>query len=283
MSTPRTIAQALSEAQRVGLARLDAQWLLGHVLGQGRSWLLAHDEQGLSATQDQAFQALCDRRLAGEPFAYLVGECEFHGLRLAVTPAVLIPRPDTEILVDWALALLQGDLAGRAVPAVIDLGTGSGAVALAIADAWPAARVTAVDLSTDALAVARANGHRLGLAPRWRLGDWWQAVGAERFDLVLSNPPYIDAADPHLADLRCEPVLALSPGPDGLAAIRRILAGAPGHLTDGGWLLFEHGWDQSHSVQALMRQAGFTDVQSRLDLGGHVRCTGGRWRERNNP
>jgi release factor glutamine methyltransferase len=272
-----TVAAALARAAADGLARLDAQLLLAHVLQRDRSWLLAHDDAALDAAGAAAFAALCRRRRDGEPVAYLVGEREFHGLRLRVTPAVLVPRPDTETLVDRALELLRGPLAALAQPAVADLGTGSGAIALAIKHRWPAARVSAVELSTAALDVARANGARLGLEVDWRAGDWWQPLAGRTFDLVLSNPPYVAPGDPHLADLRHEPTLALVAPHRGLGAIHRIAAGAGAQLRRGGWLLFEHGFDQAPAVQACLRAAGLVDVHTTADLAGRPRCSGGRW------
>ena len=271
-----TIAQALVGARAQGLDRLDTQWLLGHVLQQPSAWLVAHDDQPLTDAAALAYAALCRRRADGEPLAYLVGQAGFHGLTLQVTPDVLVPRPDTETLVDWALALLP--TLATPQPRVIDLGTGSGAIALAVAHRHAAAQVTATDLSLAALAVAQANALALGLALRWVQGNWWQALpAADRFDLVLSNPPYIAGTDPHLAALRHEPQLALTPGGDGLDALRQIVAGATAHLQPGGWLLLEHGWDQAGAVAALLATAGFSDVAHRADLAGHARCTGGRW------
>jgi release factor glutamine methyltransferase len=271
-----TLAQALAQASTEGVDRLDAQLLLGHLLGQSRGWLIAHDDDELSQETASAFKTLCARRAAGEPFAYLVGEREFHGLSLQVSPAVLVPRPDTETLVDWALELLAGELAHRPWPEVIDLGTGSGAIALALKHRHPAARVSAVDLSAEALAVARGNAQRLGLAVDFHAGSWWQPLAGRRFDLVVSNPPYIAGADPHLAALTHEPTLALTPGGDGLDAIRTIVDGSPAHLPPGGWLLLEHGWDQASAVAALLQAAGFETVSTRTDLGGRDRCTGAR-------
>jgi release factor glutamine methyltransferase len=236
---------------------------------------MAHDDAPLSTDQDTRFAALCLRRAAGEPFAYLVGEREFHGLRLAVSPAVLVPRPDTETLVDWALERLA-EMPANAQPSVIDLGTGSGAIALAVRHRCPTAQVTALDTSPAALAQAQANATRLGLPVRFLLSDWWQAVAGQHFDLVLSNPPYIAGDDPHLPSLAHEPLLALTPGGDGLDALRQIVAGAPAHLRPGGWLLLEHGWDQSEAVQQMLRDAGFSAIATRRDLAGQARCTGGR-------
>lgn len=274
-----TLADALARATAQGLDRLDAQLLLGHVLGRPRGWLIAHDNDALPTDAAHAYAALCDRRAAGEPFAYLVGEREFHGLALQVSPAVLVPRPDTETLVDWALALLAGELAGRSAPQVVDLGTGSGAIALAVKHRRPAAEVCAVDLSEAALAVAKANAARLGLAVEFHAGSWWQALPDDRrFDLVLSNPPYIADGDPHLqrGDLRFEPRAALASGPDGLEAIRWIVAAAPAHLRAGACLLFEHGFEQGEACRQLLLDAGFEDVQTYQDLEARDRVSGGR-------
>ena len=269
-----TPASALAQARAAGLDRVDAMALLAHVTGRPRAWLIAHDDAPLAAAQAQAFAALCQRRAAGEPVAYLVGEREFHGLLLQVTPDVLVPRPDTETLVDWGLAVLAGPLAHLAAPRVLDLGTGSGAIALALRHRHPTAQVTAVDASPAALAVAQANGQRLGLNVAWRQGSWWQPVAGQSFDLVLSNPPYIAEDDPHLAELRHEPLAALTPGGDGLSAFRHIVAGAAAGLAPAGWLLFEHGHDQASAVQGLLQAAGFVAVAQRLDLAGTVRCSG---------
>ena len=272
---PATVGQALVRARVIGLDRLDAQWLLGHQLQRDRAWLIAHDDAELDADDAAAFARACQRRADGEPLAYLTGERGFHGLRLHVTPDVLVPRPDTETLVDWALDLLR--LRPPAPPPrVLDLGTGSGAIALAVAHNHPAAQLSATDLSPAALAVAQANAQRLGLVVDFMRGGWWQALpDTARFDLVLSNPPYIAGDDPHLPALRHEPMLALTPGGDGLGALREIIAGAPTHLAPGGWLLLEHGWDQADAVAALLRSAGFAQVSTRFDLAGRPRCTGG--------
>ena len=282
MNQAPTVDAALRDARSRGVERLDAQLLLAHVLGQSRAWLLAHGDDALAATQAAAFEAFVARRAAGEPFAYLVGEREFHGLSLAVSSAVLVPRPDTETLVDWALAVLHGELKDVAQPAVLDLGTGSGAIALALKNGCPRAQVWAGERSPHALAVARANAARLALDVRFAHGDWWGALATAThvpaFDLVVSNPPYIAADDPHLAALTHEPLSALVADDDGLADIRRIAAGAPGRLREGGWLLFEHGWEQATAVHAILQQAGFADMQTRLDIEGRARCTGGRLR-----
>ena len=269
------VARALAHAGAQGLDRVDAFVLLGHVLGRPRAWLIAHDDAALTAPQWAAFEAVCAERKRGMPVAYLVGQREFHGLLLQVSPAVLVPRPDTETLVDWALDLLPMLATDR--PRVLDLGTGSGAIALAVAHGHPVADVCASDVSAQALAVAQANAQRLGLALNWRQGSWWQAwPGGETFDLVLSNPPYIAAGDPHLAALVHEPLLALSPGGDGLDALRAIIQGAPQRLRPGGWLLLEHGHDQAPAVAALLRAAGLEQPQMRRDLAGQDRCSGAR-------
>ena len=271
-----SLAAALQRVQSLGLPRLEAQMLLLHALGQpthARAWLLAHDTDALPPAAAERLHALATRRLAGEPVAYLTGEKHFHGLSLAVDARVLDPREDTETLVDWALALIPAGQPHR----VLDLGTGSGAIALAIAHRRPQARVSASDASPDALAVARANGQRLGLAVDWRHGDWLAAVAGERFDVIVSNPPYIAEGDAHLGALAHEPRGALVSGADGLDDLRRIAAAAGAHLAPGGWLLLEHGWDQAAAVRALLAAAGLADVQSQRDLAGIERCSGGRW------
>lgn len=269
-----TVQEALQQAAALGLARLDAQLLLLHALGRAaddRGWLIAHDEDALAPAVDDAFGALAQRRAAGEPLAYLVGEKEFFGLRLQVDARVLVPRPDTETLVEWALEVLQG----RAAPRVVDLGTGSGAIALAIKQARPDAHVEAVDRSADALAVASANAHALGLAVAFRQASWL-AGAAGPYDLIVSNPPYVAAGDPHLPGLRHEPVSALVAGADGLSDLRAIAQAAPALLVPGGWLLLEHGWDQAPAVRELLGAAGLHAPASRHDLGGNARCSGAR-------
>ncbi|KPU93454.1 protein-(glutamine-N5) methyltransferase, release factor-specific [Variovorax paradoxus] len=270
---PSTVAQALAAAARLGVDRLDAQLLLLHALGRpphDRAWLLAHDTDTLPEPLWTALSAQLLRRLAGEPVAYLLGEKEFHGLALRVDLRVLVPRPDTETLVDWALECLEG----QAAPRVLDLGTGSGAIALALQHARPDARVDAVDASADALAVARANAERLKLPVHFAQADW--LAGADQgYALIASNPPYIAAGDPHLPALQHEPASALVAGADGLDDIRRIVADAPAHLAEGGWLLLEHGHDQAPAVRQLLAAQGFAEVQSREDLAGIARCSGG--------
>ena len=268
-----TLREALAAAAALGVERLDAQLLLLHALGRGpgeRAWLLAHDADPLAEPSFEAFLALARRRADSEPAAYLTGEKEFFGLSLAVDARVLVPRPDTETLVEWAIELLRGHPA----PKVIDLGTGSGAIALALQAQRPDAQVEAVDRSAGALEVARANAARLRLPVRFRQASWLD--GAGRYDLVASNPPYVAAGDPHLPALRHEPVTALASGPDGLDDLRAIVAAAPAHLVPGGWLLLEHGWDQAEAVRGLLQDAGFVQVRSRPDLAGIPRCSGGR-------
>ena len=271
-----TLTDALRQASGAGLDRLDAQMLLLHALGRDagdRAWVLAHDTDVLTQGAEAVFQAFVQRRAAGEPVAYLLGRKEFFGLDLQVDERVLVPRPDTETLVGWALDLLPEDSAGK----VLDLGTGSGAIALAIAHQRPSATVDAVDASAPALAVARANAASLSLPVRFFAGDWLDgAPPGESYDMVVSNPPYIAADDQHLAALRHEPLHALASGPDGLDDLRVIVAEAPSRLVPGGWLLLEHGWDQAAAVRALLVAAGLEEVQSRTDLGGNERCSGGR-------
>ncbi len=279
--TLRTVREALAHARALGVDRLDAQCLVGHVLKRDRAWVLAHDDDALDGAATGALASLLQRRAAGEPLAYLVGEREFHGLTLQVTPDVLVPRPDTETLVDWAIELLDGELAHLEAPRVIDLGTGSGAIALAVKQACPRAEVHASDLSDAALAVARGNGERLGLAVAWHRGAWWHATGSQRFDLALSNPPYVSPGDAHLAALAHEPGMALVPAGDagtGLADLERIVAGASAHLNPGAWLLLEHGFDQADAVRRQLRRAGFQGPQTRADLAGQPRATGAPYR-----
>jgi release factor glutamine methyltransferase len=266
-----TVAQALAHARLVGVDQLDAQLLLVQQLGRPRTWLLANDDAPV--TDSPALLALLGRRAAGEPLAYLSGKREFHGLLLHVTPDVLVPRPDTETLVDWALELI----ADRGAPCIVDLGTGSGAIALALKQACPRAQVHASDASPAALAVARGNGERLCLPVTWHLGDWWQALDPTlRFDLAVANPPYVAPGDPHLAALRHEPAAALvSPG-YALACTERVIAGARDRLRPGGWIVLEHGFDQADDVRQLLARAGFQAVSTRPDLAGQPRVSIGR-------
>ncbi len=273
-------AQAVAELLRIAkshaLDALDAHLLLAFCAGRSRTWLIAHGDAVLPANQRDEFLKLIARRALGEPLAYLLGEKEFHGLSLRVNAHVLVPRPDTEVLVEWALDVLHGELSAHPAPRVIDMGCGSGAIALAVKHACPRAQVTAIDASPGALEVARLNAASLHLDVRFLVSNWWQAVPGERFDLAISNPPYIAAHDPHLAALRHEPAMALTSGPQGLDALRDIVCGAGVHLHEKSWLLLEHGHDQSAAVQGLLRHGGFAVLGSRQDLAQHVRCSGGR-------
>jgi release factor glutamine methyltransferase len=254
---------------------VDAQWLLVHALGKPRSWLYAHGDDVADAALVARFEALVARRVVGEPVAYLTGRRGFWSLDLTVTPATLIPRVETELLVELALARLPRDRE----PRIADLGTGSGAIALALAHERPRARVVATDASDAALAVARDNAIALGIDNiDFRRGDWLAALSGERFDLIASNPPYIAGDDPHLGvgDLRHEPAAALASGCDGLDAIRMIVRDAPAHLVTDGWLLLEHGLEQGRAVRDLLHAAGFVDVATEHDLEGRDRVTLGR-------
>ena len=277
-ATALTLTQCLSQAHALGLARVDAQMLLLHSVGRpphDRAWLLAHDHDSLTPAQQDTWQDALKRRQDGEPVAYITGRKDFFGLTLAVDARVLDPRPDTETLVEWALATLPAPHAPN-TPSwrILDLGTGSGAVALALQHARPDAQVWAVDASEDALAVASANAQRLNLPVQFVHSHWMDAV-AGPFELIVSNPPYVAEHDPHLAALTHEPLQALTSGVDGLDDIRQIIAQAPSRLAPGGWLLLEHGWDQAQAVQQLLREAGFGLVRSHQDLSGVDRCTGG--------
>ncbi|ROH91197.1 peptide chain release factor N(5)-glutamine methyltransferase [Stagnimonas aquatica] len=259
--------------------RAEAERLLAEVLGSSRTRLAAGLAAAPSAEQVRRYQQWLARRAAGEPYAYLSGQQPFRQIELQVNPAVLIPRADTEHLVDWALERIAAwQATGCAAPQVWDVCTGSGCVALSIAEASPAARLLASDLSPAALAVARGNAEALGLS-RVELVeadglDWPTPVP---FELIVGNPPYIAEDDPHLPALRHEPRLALVSGPDGLDCLRRLIAQAPARLASGGWLLLEHGYDQGAAVRALLLAAGFVEVSSRRDYGGQERVSGGRW------
>lgn len=256
-------------------APLDAELLLAYALGQSRSYLRAWPERLLTDQQVQVFAALVARRVAGEPIAHILGRREFWSLDIEVTPATLIPRPETELLVELALARIPAD----AVWNIVDLGTGSGAIALAVAHERPRCRVTATDTSAAALAVAQDNARRLAIGNVvFQQGAWYAGLGQQRFDAILSNPPYIRADDPHLqeGDVRFDPLSALVSGADGLDDLRVIVAGAPDHLRLGGWLLVEHGYDQGAAVRRLFVDAGFVDIQGANDLAGHPRVTLGR-------
>lgn len=271
-----TVGQMLAILLSRGLDRLDAQMLLLHLLGKPanqRSWLLSHDDTPLSPDITMALEPLVQRRLSGEPLAYLTGHKEFFGLDLQVDARVLVPRPDTETLVNWALELLDGQ------QRVLDMGTGSGAIALALKANKPTLDVHASDFSADALTVARANATSLKLEASFYQGAWLAALpaAAPLFDCIVSNPPYIAEHDSHLAALKFEPSLALTSGTDGLDDLRQIVSQAPRHLVTGGWLLLEHGYDQAKAVRHLLTASGFVQVQSRHDLAGIERCSGGQF------
>ena len=270
--TTATVGQALALS---GLVPLDAQVLLAHVLERDRAWLITHRDDALTRVQADSFFTLAKRRREGDPVAYLTGTREFFGLSLSITPAVLVPRPETETLVELALEWLPADRDAR----VLDLGTGSGAIALAIAHERRRARVLATDASADALAVARDNATRLSL-PNVEvvLANWYDGLGARTFDLIVSNPPYVAAGDPHLRcdGLQFEPSQALVADEGGLAALRTIIGGACNHLAAAGRLAVEHGFDQSNAVQTMLREAGFVDLVVRRDLAGIPRVAGGR-------
>ncbi|MBI4204393.1 MAG: peptide chain release factor N(5)-glutamine methyltransferase [Betaproteobacteria bacterium] len=266
----KTLAEATQK-----IDALDARILLGHVLKAETAYLIAHAAEALDPEQAAAFDTLVARRVKGEPIAYITGRREFFGLDFRVTPAVLIPRPETELLVDLALARIPEKTACD----VLDLGTGSGCVAISIGRHRPQARVTAVDRSTEALALARDNARALAARNvAFAAGEWFGAVAGQCFDLIVANPPYVAEGDPHLAqgDLRFEPALALCGGRDGLDAIRAIVAAAGRHFSATGWLLFEHGYDQAAACRALLQAAGFTAIDSWRDLAGHERVSGGR-------
>ena len=265
------------------LPRAEARRLLASLTGQPLTWFMAHGDDPADPDTTACFQALAERRRAGEPLAYLLGQQEFYGRPFAVSPAVLIPRADTETLVETALEqLLLLRQQRRTVPlSLLELGTGSGIIAITLALEAPDTGVHAVERSPEALAMAQQNAKALGAHRiHWHAGSWWQALASpRRFDLIVSNPPYIAAHDHHLqqGDLRFEPPQALAAGPDGLDDLRIIIGGAPAHLTSGGWLLLEHGYDQEAPVQALLRDAGFAEVFTRRDLAGQPRVSGGWW------
>lgn len=258
-------------------AKVESQMLMRRTLGDVcRAWLITHDEEVLTEVQLKSFSDLLKRRCSGEPIAYILGMREFYGLEFLVTPAVLIPRADTETLVEAAVAKISpGERCN-----VLDLGTGSGILAITIAAHCPQASVTATDASPLALEVARKNADRL-VSGRVELlsSNWFSALQGRRFDVIVSNPPYIAESDPHLVqgDLRFEPPSALASGADGLNDIRTIIQAAPDHLNAGAWLLLEHGFDQAEAVSQLLSGAGFTEISSLTDLGGHQRVTQGRW------
>lgn len=269
------VRHAIGDAARRLGDRVDAEVLLQHVLRRPPSWLVAHADNVLSLADERAYAELVRRRQLGEPIAYITGRRGFWSLELEVTPATLIPRPETERLVELALDRLPDDTTLQ----LADLGTGSGAVALSLATERARAQVVATDASAEALAVAQRNARRLCLPNvRFVQGDWLAPLAGARFDLIASNPPYIETGDPHLAqgDLRFEPAAALASGADGLDAIRRIVADARGHLRPGGWLLFEHGWNQGEACRALLAAAGYEAVFTAQDLEQRDRVSGGR-------
>ena len=275
MTDVRTLLTAAAQALAGPDARREAELLLAHALRQPRAWLYAHAGDPVDSTTSTALRSLLQRRAAGEPLAYLTGTRAFWTLDLEVSPAVLIPRSETECLVELALQRLPEDKAMR----VADLGTGSGAIALTLARERPFVQVLATDTSSAALAVARGNAARLGVDNiGFARGDWCAALGAAAFDLIVSNPPYIAAGDPHLAigDLRFEPAVALVAGDDGLDAIRIIVRDAIRHLRPGGWLLLEHGWEQGPAVRDLLAAAGFAQISGERDLEDRERVSLGR-------
>ena len=257
-------------------ASVDVRLLLQQVLNVNHAWIISHAEETLSAEQINAFNALFERRLAGEPMAYILGRREFYGLNLKTTSATLIPRPDTEVLVESALAKIPTDIPSN----VLDLGTGSGAIALAIASQRAWANITAVDFSEETLQVAQENAASLNFNHvTFIQSSWFDALANLKFDLIVSNPPYIAKDDVHLqqGDLRFEPITALASGADGLDDIRVIVANAPQHLNQNGWLMLEHGYDQADAVSRMLADRGFTQVSHALDLAGIQRVTIGCW------
>lgn len=272
-----TVQQAIQFAQaQFGLPRLDAQMLLLHACGlpiHDRAWLLAHCDEVLSFETQARYLDLLQRRAGLEPLAYITGVKEFFGLQLHIDNRVLDPRPETETLVEWALTCV----ADNSRPQIADLGTGSGAIALAIKYSRPDVLVTAVDASADAIAVATANAQSLGLEIATYVGNWCAPLTDQSFDLIVSNPPYVAEGNAHLAQLPHEPIAALVAGKDGLDDLRQIVVQATEHLKPSAWLLLEHGFDQAQAVQELLGNQGFVSVQSRPDLAGILRCTGGQW------
>jgi release factor glutamine methyltransferase len=276
----QTIAALLHSTIAQNLPRNEAHYLMLHICGRethDRAWLLTHEQDVLNAAQQDLWQRAVQRRATGEPVAYIVGFKEFYGLRLSVDRRVLDPRDDTETLVDWAVQLIPANASRR----LLDLGTGSGAIALAIKSQRPLVQVYATDASPDALAVASANSAQLGLPVCLIQADraqpnWFAALGEQRFHYILSNPPYIAEHDDHLHALRHEPELALKSGADGLDSIRNIIAHAAEHLEPAGWLLLEHGYDQADRVQDLFARANFSQICTKKDLNNQPRCTGGQ-------
>ncbi|WP_110689340.1 peptide chain release factor N(5)-glutamine methyltransferase [Salinicola endophyticus] len=275
MTADEALRQAAQRLSASPSARLDAEVLLMHAHGVDRTWLYTWGDRELPAASKMRFEALVERRAAGWPVAYLTGRREFWGLELDTSPATLIPRPDTERLVEAAL-----EVATAAQGALLDLGTGTGAIALAFASERPDWRVLGADVEPQAVALASANAASLGLNnARFVTSDWFDALAGERFAIIVSNPPYIDADDPHLGrdDVRFEPRRALVAADAGLADLRALVASAPDHLEPGGWLWLEHGYTQAGAVRALLSAAGYGEITSLTDLGGHERVSGGRW------
>lgn len=275
MSCVRDLLEQGARALPGDEARREAALLLRHVLEVSDAWLVAHPDDEVDAARAVAFRDMVERRVRGEPVAYLTGTRGFHDIELRVAPGVLIPRPETEVLVELALQRIPADAGCN----VADLGTGSGAIALAIARARPQARVVATDTSTAALDIARGNAARLRIENvEFRRGDWYAGLSDGHFDVIVSNPPYIAEGDPHLreGDLRFEPAAALASGTDGLDAIRVIVGGARRHLRNGGWLLLEHGFDQGADVRDLLLEHGFAEVFTQNDLEDRERASGGR-------
>jgi release factor glutamine methyltransferase len=276
-TSPLTVQQAIQFAQeKFGLPRLDCQMMLLHSCElpiHDRAWLLAHSDEALSNKAEPRYLDFLQRRAGLEPLAYITGMKEFFGLQLFIDKRVLDPRPETETLVEWALTCLADTLK----PCIADLGTGSGAIALALKHTLPEAQVTAVDASADAIDVAIANGKCLGLEILTHVGSWCVPLAGQTFDVIVSNPPYVADGDAHLSQLLHEPLSALVAGKDGLDDIRDIVLQAVRHLKPGAWLLLEHGFDQAQAVQDLLANQGFVSVQSRQDLAGILRCTGGQW------
>lgn len=269
------LQEALQHAQSLGLERLDVQMLMLHAQQRSlhdRAWLALHASDYLNASALKAFEHFVQQRLSGEPIGYIVGQKEFYGLTLKVDSRVLIPRPDTETLVDWTLQVLHDHKGAK----VLDLGTGSGAIALALKSVRPDLQVHALDFSVNALALAKTNATELGLDIHFSQGCWLENC-TEKFDVIVSNPPYIEDNDPHLAALKHEPIQALTSGGDGLDDIRTIIRQAPWHLKKGGWLLLEHGYNQAPAVCKLLQHTGFECVKSHKDLAGIERCSGGNW------
>jgi release factor glutamine methyltransferase len=270
--SPTIISRALAAS---GLIPFEAKILLGHVLRRDRAWLAAHGEEQMSARDARAFDALARRRRDGEPVAYLTGRREFYGLELEITPEVLIPRPETELLVELALVRIDA----HEHTDILDLGSGSGAIALAIASERPHSKVLGVDISAAAVTLALRNASRLGLGNvTFTASDWFREVPKKRYDAIVANPPYVASGDAHLSegDLRFEPPVALAAGADGLSSIRAIVADAAAYMSPGAWLLIEHGYDQAEAVQSMLRAAKFGELQSRRDLAGIPRIAMGR-------